>query len=62
MKDKIKLGYGILSDAYPNVSYRMHPRWYFSHGGINPNSKGWKFMLNDYAHIMNIPLHDKEKV
>lgn len=47
-----KLVYETLDDAYPNVVYAKHPRWYFSHGGINSESKASKQMINDYTKIL----------
>lgn len=56
-----KLVFETLNDNYPNVVYAKHPRWYFSHGGINIKSKASKQMLNDYEKILcKIP--NKESV
>ena len=38
-------------DSYQNVIYAKHPRWYFSHGAVNPRSKAWQQMLKDYRKI-----------
>lgn len=48
-----KLVYATLDDAYPNVIYAKHPRWYFSHGGIKDGSKASNQMINDYKEILS---------
>ncbi len=35
-----------------NLIQLKHPRWYFSHGGINPNSKASKQMIDDYKYVL----------
>ena len=52
-----KLVYETLDDAYSNVIYAKHPRWYFSHGGIKPTSKASQQMINDYAKILCLKPH-----
>ena len=47
-----KLVYDSLVDNYPNLIQAKHPRWYFSNGGINTSSKGWKNMVRDYSKIL----------
>lgn len=49
-----KLVYVTLNNAYLNVIYAKHPRWYFSHGGISLKSKGWSNMKNDYENLLSL--------
>ena len=47
-----KLVFEVLNDAYPNVIYAKHPRWYFSHGGLKDGSKASNQMIEDYRKIL----------
>ena len=37
----------------------MHPRWYHSHGALDPNSEAWKKMLKDYDYELNARWREK---
>jgi uracil-DNA glycosylase family 4 len=49
-----KLVFKELEGKFKNVTFVMHPRWYFSHGAINKETEGWKQMLYDYKQVIEI--------
>ena len=49
-----KLVYDNLTENYPNVIYAKHPRWYYSHGGVNANGVWSQIMIREYGDLLGV--------